>query len=254
MNLLTSRPARLLRIAAAVLAITMIAACKKDKDQSASATPTAGVAQATPIPRPDPKTLLDESATNLEGAKSFHYTLEHERGTTPIVLSMQMTRAEGDVVRPDRLRADVDATLAGQKLKFKLVSVGDNAKITNPLNPNRYQPLPEGTKVSNVFDPAAGASAALRNAQNPQITGEDTIDGRKVWKVEGNVDAATLKALTALAEPGYIVKGTAWVGQETKQVYRIRLEGPLGSDDNKDVVRVMTLSRYNDAIEITPVP
>jgi hypothetical protein len=234
-----------------MLMLTLIAAgACGGSDNKATATATTAATAA----RPDPRQLLNDSATTLEQAKSFHFVLEHERGSTPIVFSLQMNRAEGDVVRPDKLQADIDATALGQKVKIKLVSVGDKAKISNPINPKSFQDLPSGTRVSDVFDPAAGASAALRNAQNPQITGEDTIDGKKVWVITGDVDAGSLTALTALAEKGNTVHGTAWIGQDTKEAYRIRLDGPLGKDDTKDVVRVLTISKYNQNIDITPVP
>jgi hypothetical protein len=254
MNATRRRLARTLGLALILSLLVGAVACGGDDKKDTTPTAGSGSGQATPPPRPDPKTLVNEAADKLEQAKSFHFVLEHEKGSTPIVLMMQMTRAEGDVVRPDRLRADVDAQFAGQKLKVRLVSIGDSAKITSPLNPNRFQDLPAGTRVSDIFDPAAGGSAALRNAKDPQITGDETLDGKKVWKVQGDVDAGTLTALTALAEPGNIVKGTAWITQDTHEVYRIRLEGPLGAEDTREVIRVLTITRYNENIEITPVP
>lgn len=211
-------------------------------------------AQATPVPRPDPRTLVNEAADRVEQARSFHFLLEHERGSTPIVLQLQMTRAEGDVVKPDRLRADIEALYGGARLRLKLVSIGQQAKLSNPFNPAQFVDLPTGTRLSDVFDPAAGTTAALRAVQDPQITGAETLEGRKVWRVEGTVDAVSLAALVTLAERGYTARGTVWIGQETKEVYRVRLEGPLGSQDTQDVVRVLTLSRYNENIAITPVP
>ncbi len=165
-----------------------------------------------------------------------------------------MHRAEGDVVRPDKLRANVDARLRGAKVEVKLVSIGDNAKISNPFIPSQWQDLPTGTKLSDVFDPAAGTTAALRAVKDPQITGEETLDGKKVWKVEGTLDASTLSALATIAEAGYTVKGTAWIGQDQPDIHRIRLEGPLGKQDAQDVVRILTLSKFNENIQITPVP
>src|SRR5581483_3359035 len=120
-----------LRLALALVIVLGVSACGDDSGNKPG-TATPGAAQATPIPRPDPKTLLDDAANNLEQASSFHFVLEHERGTTPINLGLavlQMTRTEGDVVRPDRLRADVTAQLGGQKVNLRLVSVGDNTKI-----------------------------------------------------------------------------------------------------------------------------
>lgn len=240
----TIRPSRrALLFALGLLALALAACGGNDKPKTA----------ATAV-RPDPAALLRQSADRIEQAKSFHFLLDHEKGNTPIVLGLRMSRAEGDVVRPERLRADVDAAAGGVTLKLRLVSIGQRAQITNPFNPSAWQDLPSGTKLSDVFDPAAGATAALRAVKDPAITGEETINGVKVWKIEGLVDAASLGAFATLAESGYNVKGAAWVGQETPYVYRIRLEGPLGAKDTPDVIRRLELSRYDETIEITPPP
>lgn len=237
----------LLRSAAAALVWLLVittAACGGDDKpkQAASATP------------PDAATVLKQAADRMENVKSFHFVLDHEKGASPIVLGLLMNRAEGDVVRPDRLRADVDATFSGVKLQVKLVSIGDRAQITNPFNPSQWQDLPTGTKLSDVFDPAAGTTAALRSVKDPKITGEETIGGVKAWRVEGDVDAAALSALATIAEPGYTAKGAAWVAQDTFNVLRIRLDGQLGSKDTPGVIRRLELSRFDENITINPPP
>src|SRR3712207_215387 len=90
----------------ALLAIaTVVVACGDDggRDQAAS-----GTATGTPA-RPDPSALAMQAADQIEATTSFHFLLQHENGGTPIVLNLEMTRAEGDLVKPDRLRADVEA-------------------------------------------------------------------------------------------------------------------------------------------------
>src|SRR5579884_2836178 len=80
---------------------------------------------ASPTPaKPDAATILRQAADKMEQVKSFHFVLSHDKGNSPITLgpgvSLSMTRAEGDVQRPDRLRADVDATaLGGVKINVK---------------------------------------------------------------------------------------------------------------------------------------
>lgn len=229
-----------------LLLLVALAACGKDNQGGGKATAT--------VSRPDAAQLLQEAATRTESLPSFRFLLEHEKGASPIVLGLTMSRAEGDVAKPEQLRADVDASFGGVNLKLKLVSIGPSARITNPFNPNQWQDLPTGTKVSDVFDPGAGTTAALRGMKDPKITGEETIGGVKTWKIEGTVDAASLSALATLAEPGYTAGATVWVGQETPNVHRIRLDGPLGSRDANPVVRVITLSRFGESITITPPP
>lgn len=235
---------RVHRLTFLLLTVVLLVSCGNDKKTGANATPS----------QPDPATLLKQAADRMEQIKSFHFVLDHEKGASPIVLNLNMTRAEGDVVRPDRLRADVEATAGGVTLKLKLVSIGDRARITNPFNPSSWQDLPTGTKLSDVFDPAAGTTSALRNVKDPRITGEETINGVKVWRVEGTVEATALEAIAPIAEPGYTAKGTAWIGQHSPEVYRIRLEGALGPQDTQGVVRRLELSRFDENITIDPPP
>lgn len=242
-------PARRLRAAIVVLALLALVAgaCKGDKkNEQGQAAPTA-------VPQPDPAVLARQAADQVEALKTFHFVLEHENGGSPIALNLTMNRAEGDIVKPDRLRADVDAIatqLGNANVKVRVVSIGDNAQITNPFNRTQWLPLPGTNKLSDIFDPAAGTTAALRSAKNLAITGEETLNGVKVWKLEGDVDAAALEGFTNIAEPGYTVKGTAWIGQEKPLVHRIRLDGPLGSKDAKNIVRRIDLSKFDEPVTI----
>jgi hypothetical protein len=46
------------------------------------------------------------------------------------------------------------------------------------------------------------------------------------------------------------VKGTIWIGKEDRLVRRVRLDGPFGGDDPDDVIRVVTLSKFDEPISI----
>lgn len=230
-----------------VLLVLLSAACKNDKKPVAT---TNTVAVPT---RPDPATLARQAADSVEGLKSFHFVLEHENGGSPIVLNLSMNRAEGDIVKPDRLRADLDATatqLGNANVKVKVVSIGEKAQITNPFNQRQWVPLPGTNRLADIFDPAAGTTAAMRAVKNPVITGEETINGTRVWRLEGDVDATALDSFASIAEPGYVIKGIAWIGQEKPLVYRIRMEGPLGSKDPKNIVRKIELTKFDESIQI----
>src|SRR5215211_4344811 len=236
-------------LVALALGVLMAVACGDDKkDESKDAGGAGGGKQ------PDPATLARQAADQVEALKSFHFLLEHENGGTPIVLNLLMTRAEGDIVKPERLRADVEATatqLGNANVKVKVVNVGDKALISNPFNARQWITLPGENRLADIFDPGAGTTAALRAATNLKLAGEDTIGGVKVWRIEGDVDAQALSAVaTSVAEPGYTVKGTAWVGQDKPLVYRVRLDGPLGSKDPANIVRKIELSKFDENVNI----
>jgi hypothetical protein len=225
-------------------------ACGNDNANDAAGTSDV---TSTPAP-PDPNVLAEQAAAAVEAVKSFHFLVQHENGGTPIVLNLLMTRAEGDIVKPDRLRADVEARatqLGNANVKVKVVNVGDEAKVTNPFNARDWVTLPGQNRLADIFDPGAGTTAALREAKDLKITGEETLNGVKVWRLEGMVDASALSAVAStIAEPGYTAKGIAWVGQTNPLVYRVRLEGPLGSKDPPNIVRIIDLSKFDESVTI----
>jgi hypothetical protein len=238
------------RTAVVALGAALLAAagCRRDEDTSQPRG-----AAPSPTPRPDPTALARQAADQLEAQRAFHFVVEHDNGGSPIVLGLLMNRAEGDILRPDRLRADLDAIstqLGNASVKVKVVSVGDRAVITNPFNPRQWVPMPGNNRMADIFDPGAGATAALRSVQNARLAGEETLNGVKVWRIEGEVDASALGAISPIAEPGYSIKGTAWIGQDRPLPYRIRMEGPLGSRDAPTIVRRIELTKFNESITI----
>jgi hypothetical protein len=230
-------------VLAAALAFSLAAACGGDDDDDS--TPTEG--------RPDPAVLVSEAADRFAAVKSFHFVLEHEEGRSPIALGLEMERAEGDMVVPDRLQADVEAvagTFGNASVDVRAVAVGDTVKVTNPFRETEWVELPGSTSVRDLFDPAGGIVSALRAAKDPVLTGEEGVGGAETWVITANVDGADLEAFAPTAEPGYPVKGTVWIGKDDQLVRRVRLEGPFGEDDPDEVIRVVTLSAFDEPITI----
>jgi hypothetical protein len=236
------RAASLLLAAALGCALLLAAACGDDGDTSPN-----GNGQ------PDPAALLQSAADRLQALNSFHFVFDHENGASPIVEGLKMQRAEGDVVKPDRLQADIDAVvpqLGNARVAVSVVAVGSQAKITNPFNRRQWIDLPGENPLAELFDPRGGTSAVLQAVRDPRIVGEETIGGVAVWRVEGDVDGGQLRNFTSVAEAGHTVKGTAWIGKDDPLVYRIRLEGPVGPRDDQGIVRRIELSRFDQAVTI----
>jgi hypothetical protein len=238
----------LIRTALALLAALALvtAACGDDDKEDGGA--GGGAAQ-----QPDPATLARQAADAVEALTSFHFLLEHENGGTPIVLNLTMNRAEGDIVKPDRISADVEAVatqLGNANVKVRVVNVGTKGVISNPFNARQYLPLPENVQLRDIVDPGAGVTKAMRAAQNLRITGEESVNGVATWRLEGEIDAGELRDFASVAEPGYKVKGIAWVGKEKPLVHRVRLEGPLGAKDAPNIVRKVDLSKFDENFNI----
>ena len=207
-------------------------------------------------PLPDAAMLTSEAADRMEALTSFHFVVSHEEGTTPITAGLQMERAEGDSKTPDRLTADVDALvpqLGNAEIDVKVVWVGETARMTNPFDRTRWMDVP-GDALQGLFDPGAGTVAALRAATGHAIAGEETVGGVPCWLVTAIVDGEALKAFADVAEAGYTVSLTLWLGKEDTLVHRVRLDGAMGADDTPGVIRLIDLTRFDEPVEIELPP
>lgn len=202
-------------------------------------------------PVPAPGDILRSSAEALDRANSFHFLLEHENGTTPIFFDLQMDRAEGDILRPDRMQAEVTARLRGVTARSKVIAIGDQAWMTNPFTQG-FQPLPTGTSVRQLFDPGTGVRRIVEAMQDPRLTENERIDGVDCYVIEGRMDSADLRAVAPIAESGLTVKVRVHVGKDDRLPRRVRLDGPLAQSEQPTIARKVSLSRFNEQMSIEP--
>ncbi len=196
----------------------------------------------------DAATLLRAAADRTDQARSFHFLLEHEGGTTQIVRGLNMERAEGEVAGADRLRVEVKANAGPLNLNVEIVVIGEEAWITNPLT-GRWER--EDISIEEVFDPANGVTAIMRAASEAQLTGTEKVGGIRSYRVEATVDSGDV-TLFGEPRPGATLLAVAWIGVDDPLVQRIEIVGGLASREPDDLVRRLTLSRFDAEIEIAP--
>jgi len=226
----------------------------------AIATPVGPTAEGTgvgstggPVTPAGPETAEDVLARATDavgGITSFHFKLTHENGSTPLPLSLELESAEGDVIVPGRLRADVDAEAAGINVSVKVIGIDEETWITNPFT-RSWQKL-AGTNIRDFADPAALVSGLLPSIKDPQLSAGGRVDGTQTNLVTGTIDSGALQDALGIAEPGRTVSVEAWIGIDDKLPRRVRLTGALSDGDAADVVRQVEITRYDEPVEIMP--
>ncbi len=196
----------------------------------------------------DAAALLQAAADRTDQARSFHFLLEHEGGTTQIVRGLNMERAEGDVAGADRLRVEVKASAGPLNLKVEIVVIGDEAWITSPLT-GRWER--EDISIEEVFDPANGVTAIMRATTGGHLTGAERVGGVRTYRVEATVDSGDV-TLFGEPRPGAMLLAIVWIGVDDPLVHRIEIVGGLAPGEPDDLVRRLTLSRFDAEIEIAP--
>jgi hypothetical protein len=209
--------------------------------------------KATPTPAnlPQADEVLPKVVERVATVKSFHFRLEHENGLSPMPMNLKLKTAEGDIQVPDRMQAKLEAEAAGALMRVEVIGIGDQGWMTNPFS-HEWQALPEGTTISAIFDPAAGIQAVAGSIQGARVTAVEKVGGDNTYLLEGQVDSGVLKAAAPIAEPGLTVNVKVWVGVDDYTIRQVRLEGPFAPGEPENIVRILSLSKFDEPTSIEP--
>jgi outer membrane lipoprotein-sorting protein len=197
----------------------------------------------------DAQEILSKSAARFDSVKTFHYKLTHEKGSIPIVLNLRLVSAEGDVIVPDRVTADVEAKAGPTTVRVKVVGVGDKTWITNPFT-REFQAAPGNAAIGDIIDPVGLVKAVASSIEAPEIRGTETVDGVTTYHISGSLPSDALVDSLSFADAGRDLTVDAWVGKEDSLLRRARLRGPLLPDEDENVVREISLSKFDVPVTI----
>ena len=167
---------------------------------------------ATTGPLPTPDAVLSKATDAFQSMQTFHFRLEHDNGGSPIPPGLTLITADGDVIVPDRMSAKLDAKAGQQTVNVSVIGIGDQGWITNPFS-RQWQPLPSGTSIKDIFDPAQGVKAIIGSLQGAQVTGEESVDGT----------ACAVLDLAAVSAKLAYRTGVLWVATSDGLPRRLRL-------------------------------
>ena len=193
--------------------------------------------------------VLSLAADRMAGLEGFAFTLEHENGLTSIVQGLAMERAEGRVAGGESMRADVSAKAGPMNVNVGVVILPDESWITNPLT-GAWQR--EELSITQLFDPATGVPALIRDLDSAEVTGTEALNGVTVHRIEAQIGSESIQRLVPQAAPGIVLPVRIWVGAEDPVVHRIELTGKLEALDADNAVRRLNLSDFDADSVIAP--
>jgi hypothetical protein len=213
----------------------------------------------TPTPTPSPAEVADLAGQRMLAIDSAHFIIELSGKLTyldsPPTLALK--RAEGDLVRPDRVRALVKVSSFGMTSEVAVVGLGDEQYITNPLN-QKWEKLPSGQgwyfDPTLIFDPERGIKPILNETAWTFGT-EEGIEGQKHYHLYGQLSGERVSPLVAgMVAPGRVTVDV-WAGRQDAFVRRIQIV-ELDSDPENPTRWLIEFSAFDRPLEIEapPVP
>ncbi len=190
--------------------------------------------------------------------QSLHFIIElsGEEAYLDDSRTMVFKRAEGDLVRPDQVRAVVKVSSFGAVAEVAIVGLGDEQYITNPLN-QQWVKLPADYgwyfDPTLMFDAEVGIASTLNETAWTFGAEEEKIGGQPHCHLHGQLSAEQIAPLTA----GMIGTGEVtldmWVGEADGYVRRIQIVEPE-SDPQDPTHWLIEFSAFDEPVDIEAPP
>lgn len=234
--------------ATGLILISVVALAAGACSSGESAPPT-----ATPTPTPEPPTAqeaLDNARAAMAEVPQFEFELTHPEGTTSLDGGLDLRRAEGVVIAPERLSVSAEANLGRIFVKVNAVVIEGQTWMTSPLTGNWGSVAPEDSPFS-FLDPVRLVTNVLVQTTDPAYPANGGPSGDQIV-LEGKVPSEALKPLVGTVLTGAVLDVELTLERDTFLLTSARLTGKLQTDDQANYVRLIRLSGFDADLVIEP--
>ncbi len=199
---------------------------------------------------PPPAQIVAAATKATSAERSFHFVYDEQHGPAS-KKGLHLIYADGDVVLPGKVKADVTGTLLGLPLRSTLIVVNGRYYIRNPFTQN-WQTVDVATNPVAFFDPAKGVLAVISGATQVTSAGSEKVDGQDAYRVKGKVPVSAISPILGNPPSSKLVDVELWIDKQSSRLLRVRISGPVESGDPSNAVRTVGLSHYGTTVVIKP--
>jgi hypothetical protein len=226
-----------------LLALLLLAGCSLPWQQSNTASALG--------PHPSSAQLLAALQKSFRSVTSFHVMMRVRNQGHAASNQIQITSADGDVVMPDRVKAQATVILDGQAVTVDLVSIGKQQFITDPIT-GQWRAIKGVIDPRTFTNPDTGLISLASRLQQLSEPNSDQVNGVACWRVNGLLDAKYLAFFTGGGVPaGTLLHTSVWIGQSDTLPYRLDVTGIAAKGDTPQTTRTFLLSKYNENVTIS---
>ena len=244
-------------LAIAVATLLFAVACGRS-DKPPTPPRPAATPSSTPAPSPTPtpvaldvEALLRDAGEATESLRTFKFSLTHQGGSTQLFPGLFIEDAKGAVVSPDKISVEFSGTFGtGFAVKSGLITLGRDSYILNPLTGD-WEANETGVSPLGFFNPRVGiAGMMVQLERGLQIDSEEDLED--VYRLRGSLATEALAPLLGATLEGARVDVELTIDAKRHLLLTARVAGRATSTDADGIVRVITLSGFNEPITIEP--
>ncbi|HEX6484131.1 MAG TPA: LppX_LprAFG lipoprotein [Ktedonobacteraceae bacterium] len=202
--------------------------------------------------KPTAQQVLSALQKNFHTVTAFHVVMKTDNlGAATGSNQIQIRTADGDVLMPDKVKAQANVLLSGQAVTINLISIGNTQYITDPIT-GQWRVVKGVLNASTLTNPHTGIISLATKLQNVTGPTADTVNGTPCWRVNGLLDAKYLAFLTGGGVPaGTMVQTSLCAGKADALLYELKVVGQATKSDTAQTTRTFEISNYNENLSIT---
>ncbi len=207
-------------------------------------------ASSANIPKPTTQQLLTALQKNFRAVSSFHVVLQVQNPGPATANTIQIDSADGDVLMPDKVKAQATVVLSGQSVTVNLISTGNNEYITDPIT-GQWRVVKGVLDPRTLTNPNTGLISLISKLQNVSSPVSDVVNNVPCWRVTGRLDAKNIAFFTGGGVPaGTMLQTNACIGKLDSLPYQVTVTGQAAAGDTAQTAYDFALSQYNENISI----
>lgn len=208
-------------------------------------------ASANNVPRPTVKQLLTAVQKNFSKVTAFHVVMQVQDSGPAAPDQIQIRNATGNVVMPDKVKAQATVILSGQSVTVNLISVDGNQFITDPIT-GQWRVIKGVLDPRTLTNPKTGLISLISKVEKVTKPTSAIVNGNPCWRIRGQLDAKYIAFFTGGGVPaGTKLKTSACIGKLDSLPYQVIVTGRAAVNDTAKTSYRFDMTDYNQKVSIT---
>ena len=198
---------------------------------------------------PNSTVLLKTAGEKFNATQSMHFLVQADHLGALSGADVDVQKAEGDVARPDKLKAKATVATSIVTVDVQLVLIGAQGWYTNPLT-GQFEQTDQFNGFQVLFDPTKGVGAQLSALKSPSAPTDGSANGVPCWKISGTLPASTVGQYLGVPDATGDIPVTVFLGKDDGKLHEVLLRGVLTQHDTDQTVRTILFSDFDKPVTI----